>query len=55
MGLTSLSAVSHCGSVTDKIFGIIFGVIVYTCVFCVFVYVYERIIYNHNYFDDESR
>ena len=37
----------------DRIFGIIFGVIVYVCVFCVFVYACERITYNYNYGDDE--
>ena len=32
--------------VTDRIFCIIFGVIVCMCVFCMFVYVCERILYS---------
>ena len=37
-------------TVTDRTF----GVIVYTCQCCVFVYVCKRLILDHNSFDDKS-
>ena len=37
-------------TVTERIFGII----VYMCVFCGIFYACERIMYDYDYFDDES-
>ena len=57
--LISASAAPYCRELVVKVAAVvvvtldrIIGAIVYLCVFCVFVYVCERIIYDSDYFGD---